>query len=288
MALREARELAHLTQQQVADEMDWSLSKVIRIENGDVTIAPNDLRPLLSYLGVKDKSVISALLIDARVARTRQRQAWYQKPQMRELLSDPYRKLIEYEAEASTIRSFAIHFFPGPLQLPTYSDALFKLWADEIPEKTAQGLRDARQHRRETLLSRAGHVDLFVLVDESVLMRPIGGHNIFTAQLREMHRLVTTGFIKLRMIPFVLDFPLTNNGAYDLLSLDTDDAGGMLLYRENGLTDEVVETDSSTRRHRAQFDKVWKEAMDETDTIDFVQARIDTFEATDTGGVRKP
>jgi transcriptional regulator with XRE-family HTH domain len=288
MALREARESAHLTQQQVADEMEWSLSKVIRIENGDVTIAPNDLRPLLSYLGVKDKSVISALLIDARVARTRQRQAWYQKPQMRELLSDPYRKLIEYEAEATAIRSFAIHYIWGPLQLPSYSEALLRQWADEIPENKAQGLRDARQHRRETLLSRAGSVELFVLVDESVLMRPIGGQKIFADQLRELHRLAVSDVIKLRMIPFILDFPLTNNGTYDLLSLDTDDAGGALLYRENGLADEVIETESSTRRHRAQFDKVWKEALDESDTIDFVLARIRTLEATGTGGQKKP
>jgi transcriptional regulator with XRE-family HTH domain len=288
LALREAREAAHLTQQQVADQMEWSLSKVIRIENGDVTIAPNDLRPLLGYLGIKDKAVISALLIDARVARTRQRQAWYQKPQMRELLSDAYRKLIEYETEATAIRYFSIHFFPGPLQLPAYSEALFNLWADEIPAKTIQGLLDARRQRREALLSRAGNVELFVLLDESVLMRPVGGQKIFTEQLREMHRLATSGVINLRMIPFVLDFALSNNASFDLLSLDANDAESMLLYRENGLTDEVVETASSTRRHRARYNKVWQEAVHEADTIDFVQAKISTLEATDTGRRQEP
>ncbi|SNY57323.1 helix-turn-helix domain-containing protein [Paractinoplanes atraurantiacus] len=43
IALREAREAADVTQVQVADEMEWSLSKVIRIENGDVAISQNDL-----------------------------------------------------------------------------------------------------------------------------------------------------------------------------------------------------------------------------------------------------
>src|SRR5689334_18400759 len=57
MALREAREAAGYTQHEVADEMEWSLSKVIRIENGDVSIAPNDLKPLLNFLNVRNSSL---------------------------------------------------------------------------------------------------------------------------------------------------------------------------------------------------------------------------------------
>jgi transcriptional regulator with XRE-family HTH domain len=287
LALREAREAEGFTQQQVADQMDWSLSKVIRIENGDVSIAPNDLRPLLSYLNVKDKSIISALLIDAKLARTRQPQAWYQKPQMREVLSDAYRKFIEYELEATSIRYFTMHYVPGPLQLPAYSEALFELWEEEIPQQKARSLTFARRQRREALLSRAGSVELFVLMDESVLMRKVGGQQVFTDQLRDLHSLATSGVIKLRMIPFDLTFAINNNGSFDLLSLDTHDAEGMLLYRENGLTDEVIEAPSSTRRHRDQYDRFWQEAVNESDTIDFVQARIHTLEAADTGRRQK-
>ena len=283
LALREAREASKLTQQQVADQMDWSLSKVIRIENGDVTIAPNDLRPLLGYLGVKDKSVISALLIDAKVARTRQRQAWYQKPLMREILSDSYRKLIEYEAEATAIRYFSIYFVPGPLQVPSYSEALFQPFAEEIPEQVIAGRLDARRLRREALLSRGGSVELLVLLDESVLMRPVGGASVFSDQLRELLRLATAGVINLRMVPFTYDAPITNNASFDLLSLDAHDAEGMLLYHENGLKDEVIETESTTRRHRERYDKVWHEAMGERDTIDSIQVRISALKAAATG-----
>lgn len=282
LALREGREAAKLTQQQVADQMEWSLSKVIRIENGDVSIAPNDLRPLLGYLGIKDKAVISSLLMDARVARMRQRQAWYQKPLMREILSDGYRKLIEYEVEATAIRYFTIYFVPGPLQLPAYSEALFRLWAEEIPTKEVEVFLEARRQRRDTLLSRANSVELFVLLDESVLMRPIGGAKVFTDQLRELQRLATSGMIRLRMVPFTMEAPVTNNASFDLLSLDTHDEG-MLLYHENGLKDEVIEAMTTTRRHRDRYDLVWKQAMNESDTIDFIRARINTLEAADTG-----
>ena len=52
LALRRARDAKGLTQQQVADELFWSLSKVNRIESGDVTISITDLRALLALLGV--------------------------------------------------------------------------------------------------------------------------------------------------------------------------------------------------------------------------------------------
>ncbi|OJF12813.1 helix-turn-helix protein [Couchioplanes caeruleus] len=286
LALREAREQANLTQQQVADEMEWSLSKVIRIENGDVTIAPNDLRPLLNFLQVKDKSVIAALLVDARIARTRQRQAWHQKPQFREVLSDAHRKLIEYEAEATAIRYFSIYFIPGPLQLPAYAEALMQLYVGEMPEDRIRGVLDARQRRREALLSRVGTVELFVLLDESVLMRPIGGAAVFTDQLRELQRLADEGAIKLRMVPFTLEAPVTNNASFDLLSLDVNDEG-MLLYHENGLSDEVIEAKTTTMRHRNRYDLVWQEALDESDTIDFIRKRID-LESAATGRRREP
>jgi transcriptional regulator with XRE-family HTH domain len=49
LAIREARDAAGLTQGEVAEATEWSHSKVIRIENGEVSISPNDLRPLFNY-----------------------------------------------------------------------------------------------------------------------------------------------------------------------------------------------------------------------------------------------
>ncbi len=279
LALREARETAGLTQQQVADEMDWSLSKVIRIENGEVTIAPNDLRPLLGFLGIRDKSVVSGLLIDARIARTRQRQSWWQTSPYREVLTDHLRKLIEYECEASRIRYFSIYFIPGTLQLPEYADALMALYGEELPAERNRLMLDARQRRRQALLSRLDVVEVFVLLDESVLMRPIGGERIFADQLRELHDLAAAGKIKLRMVPYALTTPVTNNATFELLSLGENDSEGLLLYRESGLTDEAIETTSLTQRHRDRYDKVWRLALNETDTIDFVRKRIEELDA---------
>jgi transcriptional regulator with XRE-family HTH domain len=280
LAIREARDVAGLTQSQVAEAMEWSHSKVIRIENGEVSISPNDLRPLLSYLGIQDKTVVSALVGDARIARTRQRQAWYQAPQFREHLPPALLRLIEYEAEARAIRYYQVYFMPGPLQLPEYAAALLAKYDEEIPADTMRVLVEARRMRREAILSRLGSLEIFMLLDESVLRRPIGGPTVFAAQLRELYRLSTDGHVSIRMIPFSADVPLTNNATFDLLSLGGEVDEGEVLYRESGMSDEIVEDKMTTSRHHKRYQKIWQEAATEEDTIDFIRGQIENLEAT--------
>src|SRR4051812_5778759 len=55
--LRKAREAAGLTQRQTAEAMDWSLSKLIRIETGDVRVSTNDLRAMLTYYTVDPERI---------------------------------------------------------------------------------------------------------------------------------------------------------------------------------------------------------------------------------------
>jgi transcriptional regulator with XRE-family HTH domain len=68
--LRNERQLAGLTQKQVASAMDWSASKMLRIETGAVSISTTDLRALLTYYNIKDKRQTDELLDLARAVRT--------------------------------------------------------------------------------------------------------------------------------------------------------------------------------------------------------------------------
>jgi transcriptional regulator with XRE-family HTH domain len=278
LALREAREAARLTQQQVADQMEWSLSKVIRIEKGEVSIAPNDLLPLLDYFGVDDGAHIETMLADARVARSRRRGAWYQEPEFRPYVTESFRRLVDYEAKAAEVRFYSIYFMPGPLQTPEYATAVSRLRDGEFTPSQIRAQIEATRRRRQTLLARSRSVRVLVLLDESVLRRTIGGKTIFTAQLRELERLVAQRRLQLKMIPFSLEAPVTNNGSFDLVTLSSrpseDEGPGTVLYRENGMSDELIEKDATTARHLHRFDMVWREATDEVTTIRFIRERI--------------
>jgi len=277
LAIREAREAADLTQLQVAEEMEWSLSKVIRIESGEVSISVNDLRPLLAFVGIKDKSLINSLVADARIARTRQRQAWYQKPEFRERMSDALRRLIEYESEATAIRSYSVYYPPGMVQLPAYASALTGAWTHDISAETVERVVEARRLRRQTMLSRLETIQTFMVLDQSVFERTIGGPAVLAEQLRELHDLANRGLIHIRLLPFDLDSSIANNGSFDLLTIGGE-TGGEVLYRENGLYDEMVEDAVVVERHRERFEQLWHVATVEHDTIDFIKGRITALE----------
>lgn len=281
MVLREAREGAGLTQLEVAEEMEWSLSKVIRIENGDVSIAPNDLRPLLSFLGIKDRAQVADLLATAKIARTRQRQAWHQAADVRSQLTDGLRRLIEYEAEAVSIHSYSVFHIPGVLQIPTYAKALIDMWREEMPDELRESRLEVRRLRRETVLGRIGSLRMTALLDESVFMRAVGGGQVFAAQLKEILRLEEQQLVTIRMFPFAADAALSYNAGFDILFLgdeqEVDDEGNKanaVMYRETGMGDEIVEDKAATTRHYRRYQKLWDAATNETETISFIKRRI--------------
>ncbi|MEV4637859.1 helix-turn-helix transcriptional regulator [Actinoplanes sp. NPDC049548] len=281
LVLREAREAAGYTQLDVAEQMEWSLSKVIRIENGDVTIAPNDLRPLLNFLNVKDRAQVADLLATAKIARTRQRQAWYQKPEFREHLTDGLRRLIEYEAEATSVHTYSVFHIPSLLQIPSYSSALIQMWRDEVTEEQRHYRLEARRIRREAMLSRIGPLRMTAVLDESVFLRAVGGPQIFADQLEEILRLEERQLVSIRMFPFTADTGLSYDAGFDILFLgdedeetETGDKVHAVMYRETGTTDEVVEDKSLVTRHYARYRKLWEAATHEDETVDFVRKRV--------------
>ncbi|MGH3977188.1 MAG: Scr1 family TA system antitoxin-like transcriptional regulator, partial [Pseudonocardiaceae bacterium] len=113
--LRNAREAAGMTQRDVAAAMDWSQSKLIRIESGAVNISTNDLRALLHHYNV-DSTRIDALVDVARAGREMTRWSIYKDVASPELIA-----FLGYESSASIIRTFEPFLVPGLLQTEEYA-----------------------------------------------------------------------------------------------------------------------------------------------------------------------
>jgi transcriptional regulator with XRE-family HTH domain len=284
LALREAREARGLTQSDIAEAMEWSLSKVIRIESGEVSISPNDLRPLLALLGIRDRARVDELVADAKASRVRQRVQWWQEGTFREHLTPATRRLIEYEREAVAARFFSIFFVPGPLQTREFAEAVLSKWQLGLSPEDVAIRVEARMRRRQGLLEREKPMHISVLLDESLVRRPIGGLAVLADQLTDLMHAIQSGRINLRIVPFSIDAPLPNQGAYDIyyLSEDGDDENAVI-YREVAFTDEIVEDKVKAQEHRTRFDELWAASMDEEATIDLVQKRLSEIGVTHQG-----
>jgi transcriptional regulator with XRE-family HTH domain len=274
LAVRAAREQASLTQGQVAEEMEWSHSKVMRIESGEVTIAPNDLRPLLTYLGVADRSVVDDLIQAAKISR--RRSAWWDEPRFRDHLTPATRHLVQYEAGAAVIRHFQTMIVPGPLQIPSYAQAILDSYRHELSDEDIRVRVDTRMRRRETLLTRRDRPEILLLLDESVIRRRVGGLRVMGDQLTELTRLIRDKRVSIRILPFTVEGPLPLFGAYELYDLGGA-TGDTVLYRENHLADELVEDQVIVDRHLPVFEQLWNAAVDEPTTADMIADATKSF-----------
>jgi hypothetical protein len=263
--------------------MEWSLSKVIRIEGGEVSISPNDLRPLLAFFGIRDRSVIDSLVADAKTSRTRQKRFWWQQERFREHLTPSMQRLLEFEQEAVAIRYFAIYLIPGPLQTRLFAETVYRQFTDRFTKAEIDVRVESRMLRRQALLDRPNPPKLSVLLDESLVWRPYGGRAVLVEQLTDLHRLAREGRIDLRIVPFAVEAPLPTWGTYDLLYLKTDgDDENAVIYREADLSDEIVEDRVRAAQYHTSFDELWNASMNEGDTLELLSRRLSEL-STDMG-----
>jgi Domain of unknown function (DUF5753) len=227
--------------------MDWSLSKVIRIEAGSVGISTTDLKALLAYYGVDDPDRINELLELARAARQR---SWWSG--YRDVASPALFQLIGYEEASNIVRSFEPLLVPGLLQTEDYARAVIPEFAPGATAERVKTLVEIRMTRQE-LLDRDDPPLLFFILDEAVVRRLIGGKAVMRRQIRRLIELATMPNVTIEIVPFssgahpglrgpfvVIEFPdpddsdvlYLENARGDLLGRDLAEEEEWLSYRE--------------------------------------------------------
>lgn len=183
---------ADLTQREVAEALEWSSSKIIRIENGVVAIAVTDLWALLTHYGVTDPDSIARLSAMARASK--------RVPFMeyRSLLAPELVAYYGHERSASAIRQFEPLVIPGLLQVEAYTRALVA--AHGIDEDKADEYVRSRRDRQR-LFDRTDPPELTFIVDESVLLRPIGGDRVIREQLAHLLAMSKRRNVSIQALP---------------------------------------------------------------------------------------
>lgn len=274
-ALRKSRERAGFTQRDVAREMDWSLSKLIRIESGVVSISTTDLRVLLAHYRITDADQVQALIAMSRAARHRSGWTVYS-----DVVSPQFLVYLAHESSASVIRSFEPLLVPGLLQTADYAKAAMSRESVTVNEDMIQRRLELRQDRQELLLSGSG-TKMFFIVDEAVIRRVVGGPEVMRGQLRRLLELVSSSVITLYVVPFSAGFyPLLRVPSV-LLEFEDPDVPG-LLYVENSEGESIMRDEGwgpagmgSTRNYLDAFFETENAALDHSAARMIDQARAD-------------
>lgn len=227
--LRQARLDSGLTQEHVAAEMDWSLSKVIRIENGANAISTNDLRALLRLYQIIDPGTVADLVELARSARER---SWWST--YRDAASPDFLRYVEQEAAASAIRTYEHVVIHGLLQTEEYAARVIREFTYDIHTGQQADRRVELRMKRQELLARPRPPELTILHDEAALRRQVGSPAVMRRQLQHLAELAECPGVNVEILPFtagvrdgigeafaILEFPGTDDPALFLEPHDT-------------------------------------------------------------------
>jgi transcriptional regulator with XRE-family HTH domain len=194
--LRRLRETAGVTPEQAAWELRASRSKISRMEHGRVRLKDRDVADLLTLYGVTDEKLRARMLATAQQANA---PGWWSKYD--DLLPDWFEEYLGLEGAASVIRTFELQFVHGLFQTRAYAHAVTLLGhktatAEEIDRRVSLRLK------RQDIFARPEPPQVWSVMDESVLRRPLGGRTVMRAQLARLAEMARLPQVTLQVVPF--------------------------------------------------------------------------------------
>jgi transcriptional regulator with XRE-family HTH domain len=265
--LRRLRLAKGLSIENVTNEVEWSTSKLVRIEGGQVGISVSDLNALLQVYEVADPAQLEELRALARGSRQRTWWSAYQR-----FLAPSYQEFIGAEADATRIRHYHPTAVPGLLQTTAYAQAMVAAASLEpVSDEVAQALVEVRQNRKQHVLDRSTPPDFTVILDEAVLRRPVGGPAAMREQLDYLMRVAERDTVTLMVIPFSAGPHPGLAGAFALFSYD-DPANDDVLCLETGSGNIVVKEDQDlVKQYNRAADRLEEIALPEPEAVEFVE-----------------
>jgi transcriptional regulator with XRE-family HTH domain len=268
------REDAGLTAEQVARRVNWSASKVSRIENAQTPPRTADLSKLLALYGVEDR-VAEELLTLAREAG---RKGWWEK--YSSMLPPEYSVLIGTEAEAKLALSWAAQIVPGLLQTADYAHEAISGYLDQIAPVPPSEIRRRVEVRleRQRVLTRDNPLEFHAVLDQSVLYRRFGDRGVMNSQIKKLLELSERDTISLRILPLDGPHPI-GTGAFVLFQFEKvrDIAQQDALYIENLTGGRYVEEEEEVFRYRRSFDRLSELALDNAKSREMLTAAFDAW-----------
>lgn len=261
-----------LTQEEVATSLEWSPSKLIRVEGGRSSITKVDLDALLARYGISSESFRDRLQALNRGAREH---AWWDK--YKDDIAPIYLNYVGFEAGAAFIRQFQTSWLPGLLQTADYAEAVTENSVDARKVASVVGLRLQRQAE---LAKREPRPRQYYVVDEAAIRRHIGitkDPSIMPDQLMDVaEKAEQDDLITVRVIPFKAGAHRGLSGPFTLLEFE----GGLpdVLYIDAGrleFASMVVGNEPQVAGYRDDFELLLEDALSAEKSIDLIRRVAD-------------
>ncbi len=264
LELRRLREAAGVTIDVVANRLECSASKISRIETGHTGATPRDVRDMLAVYGV-DGQVADDLV---QIARDARQKGWWHL--YGAVLTGAY---VGLEAAASWIHSYEAQVVPGLLQTEDYARAMLRQGRPGMPAPDL----DRRVHvrmARQSLLTQNDPLDLWVVLDETVFHRLVGGAPVMRGQLDRLLEAGRRANVTLQVLPFAVGAHVAMDGPFTILGYDHA-ADPDVVFAENAAGGLFLEKDEELRQYHDIFDHLRASALPPDESAAFIANRLE-------------
>jgi transcriptional regulator with XRE-family HTH domain len=189
----------------------------------------------------------------------------------RETFPDWSRKFMEHSERAVAIRQYAAHVVPGLLQTEPYARAVLSVGRtlsskEQLEERVA--VRMGRQER----LRVSDRPKLWVVLDEAVLRRPVGGQAVMREQLRRLLTTVADRHITVQVLPFSQGEHDVMGGSLTILTMPDDLE---IAYTEGAHYGQLIEDPDEVRSFSLAYDRLRAEALPPLMSLDMIRSVLE-------------
>jgi transcriptional regulator with XRE-family HTH domain len=184
-AIRRHREAAGMTQEYLAGLVNYSNGWLSNLENGILCPQKQTVIELEKVLGLPEKVLLDIFDLIK-----------YEEPHP--VIS--FERFTDAENRATMIREYDALVVPGLLQTPDYARALIAAGRPSARPEVIESLLAGRIARQEILV-RDDPPTLWLVIDETALLRPVGGPEVHRGQLDALVEAAQRPGVTVQVIP---------------------------------------------------------------------------------------
>ena len=175
---------------------------------------------------------------------------------------DWFAEYSKFESTARVIRTYRLSLIPGLFQTPEYAHALIS------SSRMVENIEAAVQQRmkRQEVLTRKNPPQVWALLDESVLYRPVGGDQVMQEQLARLLELIDRANVSVRVVAQSAGYYIGLEGSFNNLNTDKED----LVFVEAPGGGRLIRDVREVRQFAVQWDWIGASALPWGDSRDLI------------------
>ncbi|WP_055488590.1 helix-turn-helix transcriptional regulator [Streptomyces sp. WMMB 322] len=191
----------------------------------------------------------------------------------RETFPDWSRAFMAYSARAVNIGQYAAHVVPGLLQTREYARAVLSVGRSLRGEEHLEERLSARMERQERLDS-SDRPEVWAVLDEAVLRRPVGGRAVMGAQLDRLLEVAESPWVTVQVLPFDHGEHDSMGGSMTVLTLPEE---AEAVYLEGSDYGQLIEESAGVKRYSAIYDRLRAMALPPKMSLDTIRCVMEGY-----------